>query len=112
LRGRHRLTRSVEVFELGQELRDSVCDVACGRVALADPGRELSMCFVHSLEAGERFALFDESLFQFVDRALGDRDAARRFGFTPFEVCDCFLALAQARVLAFEFLLERSQGRA
>jgi hypothetical protein len=112
LRGCRGFTRSREVFELGQELCDSICDVVCGRVALADPGHELSTGFVHSLEAGERFAFFDASLFQFVDRALGERDAARRFGFTPFEVRDCFLALAQARVLAFEFLLERSQGRA
>jgi hypothetical protein len=91
--GRDRLTCGGELVELSQELPDSVCDVACGGVTLADADRELSMGVVHPLEACERLALLDETLFELVDRALGDRDAPRRLGLTPFQVCDSFATL-------------------
>ena len=110
--GRDRFTCGREFLELSQELRDSVCYLGCGSVALADAARELSLGFVHPLEVGERFALLDESLLELVDRALGDRDVARRLGFTAFQVCDCLVPLTQARVRALELLLERGQGRA
>src|SRR5436190_12588565 len=54
--GRDRFTCGREFLELSQELRDSVCYLGCGSVALADAARELSLGFVHPLEVGERFA--------------------------------------------------------
>ena len=60
---------------------------------------------------GECFAFLDEPLFEFVDRALGDRDIACCLGFAVFEVYDRFMTFAQPRLCALEFLLERCQGR-
>jgi hypothetical protein len=109
LRGRHRLTRGAELLDLSQELFDGVCDLAGGRIALADTGGELSLRFLKSLQTGERFALLDESLFELVDGALGDGDVSCGLGFLPVEVCYRILALPQPDVCPLELPLERGQ---
>jgi hypothetical protein len=111
LRRGHGFTRCGELVEPRQELGDSLRDFPRDSIALPDPRGELSFCFVHPLELGERFAFFDQPLLELADRTLGDRDTPCGLGFAAFEVDDCFMALAQPRVCPLELPLERGQGR-